>query len=109
MKEMCSDHLSCPGLQDLTTDVDFTEIAVAGKELGAWKVLAYGPMLLLEISAMETHRGKRSLGHIVERAGQVDTELAKWYKPETQGGAPKSWKSFKVLVQYRGRHDVNWS
>merc|ERR550537_1478561 len=92
--------LECPGLQDLTTSVDFTEVAEAGRSLG-WDVSAYGPLFFLELS--DAGGG----GHIVERAGGFGTDaLTAWYlKPESE-----PWASFKVLVQHRrGGPGANWT
>jgi len=105
-------YLECPGLQDLTTSVDFTEVAVAGKQLGNWEVKAYGPIFLLELSFDLTELGLApkgnpySLGHLVERAGGLRTTgLQAWYrKPEMD-----PWASFKVLVQHRGSRGADWS
>lgn len=102
----------CPGLQDLTTSADFTEVAEAGRSLGGWEVLAYGPIFLMELAFDQTLPGlappgdPTSLGHLVERAGGLrTTNLQAWYhKPESD-----PWASFKFLVQHRGMLGRNWS
>lgn len=105
-------YLECPGLQDLTTSVDFTEVAQAGKMLGGWEVRAYGPIFLLEL-AFDTAAPYLAelgdpigLGHLVERAGGLRTTgLQAWYrKPESD-----PWASFKLMVQHRGVRGAQWS
>jgi len=91
-------YLECPGLQDITTSIDFTEVAEAGRRLGGWEVAAYGPLFLLELAF-----GDQSLSepvpHLIERAGGARTVgLHAWYRKAE--GDP--WASFKVLVQRRG-------
>lgn len=110
-------YLECPGLQDLTTSVDFTEVAEAGRERGGWDVRAYGPIFLLELSFLQgtklnlvapgAPRGEpMRLGHLVERAYGVRTSgLTAWYqKPEHD-----PWASFKLLVQHRGTRGAGWT
>lgn len=107
-------YLECPGLQDLTTSVDFTEVAVAGAELGGWTVRAYGPIFLLELGfdQSEVRLGLAGdpynlghLGHLVERADGFDSmSIQAWYrKPEAD-----PWASFKLLVQHRGSRGAAW-
>lgn len=108
-------YLECPGLQDLTTSVDFTEVAEAGLELGAWEVRAYGPMFLLELSfdaaGLDLAPGSPEglpyrLGHIVERAGGMRTSgVQSWYQKNEQD----PWVAFKVIVQHRGTRGANWT
>merc|ERR1719171_3265226 len=62
-------YLQCPGLQDITTSVDFTEVAEAGQEVG-WEPRAYGPMMFLERS-FDKYGGYQL--HLMERAGGVRT------------------------------------
>eukprot|EP00928_Gymnodinium_smaydae_P029554 TRINITY_DN22221_c0_g2_i1.p1 TRINITY_DN22221_c0_g2~~TRINITY_DN22221_c0_g2_i1.p1 ORF type:complete len:875 (-),score=181.55 TRINITY_DN22221_c0_g2_i1:43-2667(-) len=110
----CTDvsYLECPGLQDLTTSVDFTEVAEAGRQLGDWEVLAYGPIFLLELAFHGTALDLAApgepmrLGHLVERAFGVRTAgLSAWYqKPEQD-----PWASFKLLVQHRGARGGQWT
>jgi SAM-dependent MidA family methyltransferase len=112
--EECTEvsYLECPGLQDLTTSVDFTEVAQAGKSLGGWSVLAYGPLFLLELSFAQAlpelapPGDPLRLGHLLERAGGLRTTgLQAWYlKPEQE-----PWASFKILVQQRGEHGGHWT
>lgn len=106
-------YLECPGLQDLTTSVDFTEVAEAGRQLAGWKVLAYGPIFLLEFSFDRTALDLAdrpgdlySLGHLVERAGGLRSSgLQAWYrKPELD-----PWASFKVLIQHKGAQGSDWT
>jgi len=106
-------YLECPGLQDLTTSVDFTEVSEAGRRLGGWKVLAYGPIFLLELGFDDAGTPDLAppgdpyrLGHILERAGGLRTTgLQAWYrKPESD-----PWASFKVLVQHRGGYGASWT
>ena len=93
-------HLECPGLQDLTTSVDFTEVAMAGAECG-WTQKAYGPIWLLELGS--DHGG---LGHLLERAGGLRSpSLQAWYLTPEQD----PWASFKILVQHRGQRGGGWS
>eukprot|EP00929_Paragymnodinium_shiwhaense_P011618 TRINITY_DN1175_c0_g1_i1.p1 TRINITY_DN1175_c0_g1~~TRINITY_DN1175_c0_g1_i1.p1 ORF type:complete len:925 (-),score=157.35 TRINITY_DN1175_c0_g1_i1:415-3189(-) len=104
--------LECPGMQDLTTSVDFSEFAQAGAESGGWAVKAYGPIFLMELSFHETRLelaqlgDPHRLGHLVERAvGVTTTGLQAWYlKPEED-----PWASFKMLVQHRGHRGGDWS
>jgi len=105
-------YLECPGLQDITTSVDFTEVAQAGKELGGWSVLAYGPIFLLELAFAQSLPGLAPandplrLGHLVERAGGLRTTgLQAWYLKHEED----PWASFKILVQHRGTHGAQWS
>ena len=92
-------HLECPGLQDLTTSVDFTEVAMAGAEWG-WKQKAYGPIWLLELAF------GYGLGHLLERAGGLQSpSLQAWYLTPEQD----PWASFKILVQHRGQRGAGWS
>lgn len=106
-------YLECPGLQDLTTSVDFTEVAVAGKQLGGWEVLAYGPIFLVELSfdrsglELAPPGDPYRLGHLVERAGGLRTTgLQAWYRKPEQD----PWASFKVLVQHRGgERGADWT
>eukprot|EP00927_Polykrikos_kofoidii_P014779 TRINITY_DN16514_c0_g1_i2.p1 TRINITY_DN16514_c0_g1~~TRINITY_DN16514_c0_g1_i2.p1 ORF type:complete len:1062 (-),score=180.77 TRINITY_DN16514_c0_g1_i2:159-3344(-) len=112
--EECTTYLACPGLQDLTTSVDFTEVAQAGEKLGGWQVKAYGPIFLLELSFFDSdvrlagpsEHSVASLGHLLERAHGVRTEgMQAWYRKPEQD----PWASFKVLVQHRGDRGANWS
>jgi len=105
-------YLECPGLQDLTTSVDFTEVAVAGKHGGGWEVRAYGPIMLLEFSfdrssvQLAPAGDPYALGHLVERAGGLrTTALQAWYRKPEQD----PWASFKMMVQHRGRLGADWS
>jgi SAM-dependent MidA family methyltransferase len=105
-------YLECPGLQDLTTSVDFTEVASAGRELGSWEVLAYGPIFLLELSFQGTKLELAAtgdpmrLGHLVERAYGVRTAgLSAWYQKQEND----PWASFKVMVQHRGSRGSGWT
>mmetsp|Transcript_66450 Transcript_66450/g.216248 ORF Transcript_66450/g.216248 Transcript_66450/m.216248 type:complete len:850 (+) Transcript_66450:931-3480(+) len=105
-------YLECPGLQDLTTSVDFTEVAVAGKELGGWNVKAYGPIFLLELGFDETSLelglagDLLNLGHLVERAnGLRSLGLQAWYRKLELD----PWASFKLLVQHRGSRGSEWN
>ncbi|CAJ1460228.1 unnamed protein product, partial [Effrenium voratum] len=94
--------LECPGLQDLTTSVDFTEVALAGAEHG-WQVKAYGPIWLLEL-AFDRAGGR--LGHLLERAGGLRSpQLQAWYAKTEED----PWASFKILVQHRGSLGTSWS
>mmetsp|Transcript_86995 Transcript_86995/g.243909 ORF Transcript_86995/g.243909 Transcript_86995/m.243909 type:complete len:854 (-) Transcript_86995:148-2709(-) len=104
--------LECPGLQDLTTSVDFTEVAEAGRQLGGWKVLAYGPIFFLETAFIDSSiqlaptGDPQRLGHLVERAhGMRTAGLQAWYRKLEQD----PWASFKVLVQHRGQRGASWS
>lgn len=92
--------------------MDFTEVAVAGKELGDWEVLAYGPIMLVELGFDEStlslapRHDPYSLGHLVERAGGLRTTgLQAWYRKPEQD----PWASFKVMVQHRGGPGSQWS
>jgi len=114
LSEECTakSYLECPGLQDITSSVDFTEVAVAGDELGDWKVRAYGPIFLVEMSfdnamvELAPPRDPFRLGHLVERAGGVQSSgLWAWYKKLEE----EPWASFKVLVQHRGLRGANWT
>eukprot|EP00933_Yihiella_yeosuensis_P041006 TRINITY_DN35434_c0_g1_i1.p1 TRINITY_DN35434_c0_g1~~TRINITY_DN35434_c0_g1_i1.p1 ORF type:complete len:823 (+),score=116.58 TRINITY_DN35434_c0_g1_i1:147-2471(+) len=114
LQEECTSvsYLECPGLQDLTTSVDFTEVALAGKELGDWEVKAYGPIFLMELSFDLTHLrlAERDdpfgLGHLLERAGSLHSPgLQAWYRVPEQD----PWASFKVLVQHKGSRGLDWT
>eukprot|EP00930_Biecheleria_cincta_P042660 TRINITY_DN29351_c0_g1_i1.p1 TRINITY_DN29351_c0_g1~~TRINITY_DN29351_c0_g1_i1.p1 ORF type:complete len:831 (+),score=109.74 TRINITY_DN29351_c0_g1_i1:46-2538(+) len=105
-------YLACPGLQDLTTSVDFTEVAVAGKQLGDWELKAYGPVFLIELSFDQAGLNiapagnPYSLGHLLERAGGlVSAGLQAWYRKPEQD----PWASFKIMVQHRGSRGHAWS
>mmetsp|Transcript_53583 Transcript_53583/g.149030 ORF Transcript_53583/g.149030 Transcript_53583/m.149030 type:complete len:809 (-) Transcript_53583:67-2493(-) len=97
-------YLACPGLQDVTTTVDFTEFAEAGRRLGGWETRAYGPVFLLELAFdpwLDT-----PLAHLIERGGGARTVgLHSWYK-KAEG---EQWASFKLLVQHRGKRGREWS
>lgn len=45
--ECAESYLTCPGLQDITMTVDFTEAAGAGS-LAGWRAVAYAPIFHLE-------------------------------------------------------------
>lgn len=99
-------YLACPGLQDLTTSVDFTEVAEAGRQLGGWETKAYGPLLRLETPVFDNWLPE-PLTHLLERAGGARTlGLHSWYRKAE--GEP--WASFKMLVQHRGGGPAeNWT
>eukprot|EP00403_Amphidinium_massartii_P029388 CAMPEP_0178395926 /NCGR_PEP_ID=MMETSP0689_2-20121128/13468_1 /TAXON_ID=160604 /ORGANISM="Amphidinium massartii, Strain CS-259" /LENGTH=815 /DNA_ID=CAMNT_0020016591 /DNA_START=21 /DNA_END=2465 /DNA_ORIENTATION=+ len=103
---LCTDvsHLACPGLQDLTTSVDFTEVAAAGEELGAWQVMAYGPLFFFETGFDKWLPDPTA--HLMERAGGPRTvALHAWYRKADA----EPWASFKVLVQHRGDLGKDWT
>eukprot|EP00933_Yihiella_yeosuensis_P070617 TRINITY_DN78753_c0_g1_i1.p1 TRINITY_DN78753_c0_g1~~TRINITY_DN78753_c0_g1_i1.p1 ORF type:complete len:812 (-),score=164.01 TRINITY_DN78753_c0_g1_i1:19-2454(-) len=90
--------LACPGLQDLTTSVDFTEFAEAGRLLAGWELQFYGPLFMLEHQSDPW--SPSLLAHIIERAGGPRTQgLHSWYR-YAQG---EQWAAFKALVQHRGQ------
>lgn len=96
--------LACPGLQDMTTSVDFTEVAEAGKRLGGWEPRAYGPIFLLELAFDPWLPSP--LTHLIERAGGPRTVgLHAWYRK----AEVEPWASFKVLVQHRGSRGRSWT
>eukprot|EP00927_Polykrikos_kofoidii_P059429 TRINITY_DN54583_c0_g1_i1.p1 TRINITY_DN54583_c0_g1~~TRINITY_DN54583_c0_g1_i1.p1 ORF type:complete len:874 (-),score=126.95 TRINITY_DN54583_c0_g1_i1:76-2697(-) len=97
-------YLECPGLQDLTTFVDFTEVAEAGRTLGGWKTRAFGPIFYLEISH-DPWLPAPSM-HIIERSGGPRTVgIHSWYR-KAEG---EQWASFKALVQHRGSIGGDWT
>eukprot|EP00933_Yihiella_yeosuensis_P064226 TRINITY_DN6759_c0_g1_i1.p1 TRINITY_DN6759_c0_g1~~TRINITY_DN6759_c0_g1_i1.p1 ORF type:complete len:339 (+),score=61.99 TRINITY_DN6759_c0_g1_i1:49-1017(+) len=89
--------LACPGLQDLTTNVDFTEFAEAGRLLGGWDLQFYGPIFLLEHASDPW--SEVELAHIIERAGGPRTIGLQSFYRYAQG---EQWAAFKALVQYKG-------
>ncbi|CAJ1330089.1 unnamed protein product [Effrenium voratum] len=102
--------LECPGLQDLTTSVDFTEVALAGAEHG-WQVKAYGafPADMSRVpQELAFDRAGGRLGHLLERAGGLRSpQLQAWYVKTEED--PDPWASFKILVQHRGSLGTSWS
>jgi len=94
-------HLQCPGLQDLTTSVDFTEVAEAGVEYG-WKLKAYTHQWDLERSYY-AHTPEVAL-HMLERVGNTRTNLGVWYLRQEED----PWAFFKVMVQQRGDEGGIW-
>ena len=103
-----SNWLACPGFIDLTSFVDFTNVAYSGNELG-WETLLYGPQSAIErtsevapddlktvppIYALHAHAGPR-----IQRR-----HIISWYGFENLPGVQR-WTSFKVLIQSKGITD----
>merc|ERR1740129_316682 len=97
---------TCAGRVDLTTFVDFTNVAAAGERLG-WRTLFYGPQSLLE------HIGRRNMtiagksyqvpGYSVLAGSWASRHVQSWYgreasKVESDGNWQQRWTSFKMLL-----------
>lgn len=96
-------YLACPGLQDITMTVDFTEAAGAGRVAG-WKTAAYAPIFHLEFAYDQWL--PRPVASLLERAGGPRTVgLHAWYRHSNED----AWSSFKVLVLHRGSLGSNWT
>eukprot|EP00913_Durusdinium_trenchii_P000591 g546.t1 len=96
-------YLACPGLQDITMTVDFTEAAGAGSTAG-WRTAAYAPIFHLEFAFDEWL--DRPVASLLERAGGPRTiGLHAWYRHSNED----AWSSFKVLVLHRGTRANNWT
>ncbi|KAF4676984.1 Chloride Channel [Perkinsus chesapeaki] len=99
--------MKCPGFVDLTSFVDFTNVARAGEELG-WNTILYGPQNLLEklapaptssarvpLPSLYSIHDHMSLDHPAAR------HMRSWYGHDELEGVQR-WTGFKVLVQSRG-------
>ena len=102
-----SNWLSCPGWIDLTSFIDFTNIARAGSELG-WEPLLYGPQSFLErimaLSEKEREHGRIPPPYrLRDQIGPRNQRrhMVAWYGNEGLPGVQR-WTSFKVLIQSRG-------
>ncbi|CAE7195600.1 unnamed protein product [Symbiodinium natans] len=102
--QCAASYLECPGLQDITMTVDFTEAAEAGRQLAQWTTRAYGPIFHLELA----HDSwlQRPIANLLERAGGPRTVgLHAWYRHS----GVDAWASFKILVQQRGQRGRHWA
>jgi len=98
MHECSNSELSCPGMQDMTTSVDFTNFALAGKEHD-WVTLKYSNLKEVERAFGYGPQYKPMHVHLIEQAGGPrHPGIWNWYK--TQEGEP--WASFKILIQKKG-------
>ncbi|CAE7877668.1 unnamed protein product [Symbiodinium microadriaticum] len=99
-------YLECPGLQDITMTVDFTEAAEAGRKLAQWNTRAYGPIFHLELAY-----DPWPLGFITAEGGCdgpspiCSNGQEAWYRHS----GVDAWASFKILVQQRGQRGRSWS
>lgn len=101
MQNCSGSELLCPGLQDMTTSVDFTNFALSGKEHG-WETIVYGLMKELERAFAFGGRHDPMFTHLIEQSGGPRLSgIWNWYQTKEQ----EPWASFKVLIQKRG--DIN--
>ena len=90
LSECAGSYLTCPGLQDITMTVDFTEAAGAGSMAG-WRPVAYAPIFHLEFAFDQWL--ERPIASLLERAGGPRTVgLHAWYRHSNED----AWSSFKV-------------
>ena len=105
--QFCGDSRHrCPGLSDLTSHVDFTNLALAGQEVGLSTVF-YGPQFLLD--RVLPHEGLNDSYFLLEKADKtakmkkkkrkkMRKSLQAWYGHDELD----EWGSFKVLIQRKG-------
>ncbi|KAF4697238.1 hypothetical protein FOZ60_009862 [Perkinsus olseni] len=101
--------MRCPGFVDLTSFVDFTNVARTGEELG-WDTILYGPQNLLE-KLTPSPRSSSSSGSVFPGVYAIHEHMPhehpaarhmrSWYGHDDLEGVQR-WTGFKVLVQSRG-------
>jgi len=94
----------CAGRVDLTTFIDFTNLAAKGQLDYNWTTLFYGPQNLLETTSDLHINSSVVPGYsVVDRADHINKHIHGWYGHDRE--MPKEmqrWTSFKALVQRKG-------
>ncbi|CAD7941603.1 unnamed protein product [Amoebophrya sp. A25] len=94
-------ELQCPGMHDITTNVDFTNFAESARD---FKVISYAPMAEMERSFGFGARQQSLFPHVIEQAGGIRSAgIWGWYS--TKNTEP--WASFKLLVMQKGELALN--
>ncbi|CAD7956428.1 unnamed protein product [Amoebophrya sp. A120] len=90
-------ELQCPGMHDITTNVDFTNFAEAAKEKN-FELVSYAPMIELERSFGFGAHEESLFPHVIEQAGGIRSAgVWGWYS--TKNTEP--WASFKLLIMQK--------